>query len=73
MLWWLFVLLLFYASARWTAVNVAIRVVLLAFAVVGLLLMLQTGFIPVFLQAILEIPVLFFQGIFGIIKAILFP
>ena len=73
MLWWLFVLALFYASARWTAVNVAIRVFFFAFGVVGLLVMLQTGFIPVFLKTIFEIPLLLLQGVFGLIKAVLLP
>jgi len=72
-LWWLFVLALFYASARWTAVSVAVRVFFFAFGVVGLLMMLQTGFIPVFLTTIVEIPLLFLQGVFGIIKAVLSP
>lgn len=73
MLWWLFVLALFYASARWTAVGTAIRVILFAFGVVGLLLMAQTGFIPVFLVALLKIPIDLVAGIFGIVKALLLP
>lgn len=73
MLWWLFVLALFYASARWTAVSMVVRVFFFAFGVVGLLMMLQTGFIPVFLKAVFEIPLLFLHGVFGIIKAVLFP
>ncbi len=73
MLWWLFVLALFYASARWTAVSVVVRFFFFAFGVIGLLMMLQTGFIPVYLRTIFEIPLLFLQGVFGIIKAVLFP
>ena len=71
MLWWLLVLALFYASARWTAVGTTLRALLFCFAVVGLLLLAQTGFIPVFLKALFEIPVLLVQGVFGIIVALL--
>lgn len=73
MLWWLFVLALFYASAKWTAVGTAVRVLFFAFAVVGLLLMAQTGFIPVFLVALVKIPIDLVAGVFGIVKAVLFP
>jgi len=70
MLWWLFVLALFYASARWTAVGTTIRALLFCLAVVGLLLLAQTGFIPVFLVSLFEIPLLFVQGVVGIISAL---
>lgn len=73
MLYWLFVLLLFYASAKWTAVGTIIRVFFFAFGVVGLMLMAQTGFIPVFLSALIEIPVGLVKAIFGLVKALLFP
>lgn len=39
---------------------------------VGLLIMLKAGFITVLLTSILEIPLLFLQGVFGIIEAVLF-
>ena len=71
MLWWLFVLALFYASARWTAAGKTISAVLFCFAVIGLLLVAQTGFISVFLKSLFEIPVLFVQGAVGIIVALL--
>ena len=71
MLWWLFILALLYASARWTAVGTAIRALLFCFAVVGLLLLAQTGFIAVFFKALFEIPVLLVQGVFAIIVALL--
>lgn len=73
MLWWLFVLALFYASARWTAVGAAIRALFFAFGVLGLLLMAQTGYIPVFLIALVKIPIDLVAGVFGIVKALLFP
>lgn len=72
MLWWLFVLALFYASARWTAVGKAVRAVLFCFAVVGLLMLIEVGFVPVLLQALIEIPINFVQAIVGLVAAILF-
>lgn len=73
MLWWLYVLALFHASARWTAVSLAVRVFFFACGVAGLLMTLQTGCVPAFLKAVIEIPLLFLAGVFGIIKAALFP
>ena len=73
MLWWLFVLALFYASAKWTAVGTVIRALFFAFGVLGLLLMAQTGYIPVFLVALVKIPIDLVAGVFGIVKALLFP
>ncbi|MBT9455066.1 MAG: hypothetical protein IV097_00450 [Burkholderiaceae bacterium] len=73
MLWWIFVLTLFYASARWTGVNVAVRSFFFVVGIVGLLMMLQTGYIPVFLGTIVEIPMLLLKGVLGVIKAVLFP
>ena len=71
MLWWLFVLALFYAAARWTAIGTVIRALMFAFGVVGLLLLAQIGFISVFFKSLIEIPVMFVKGIFGIVFALL--
>jgi hypothetical protein len=45
--WWIFVLLLYYATERWVAVDAAIRLVMLSVSAVGLLVLSQTGLLPV--------------------------
>ncbi len=70
MAWWIFVLLLFYASARWEAVGTAIRIIFGVIGAVGMLILLKIGFIPVFLTALIEIPINLLKGVFGILQAI---
>jgi hypothetical protein len=70
-LWWIFVLTLFYASARWTALGTAVGALIFIIGAVGLLIMAKVGFLSVFVRSIFEIPILLARGIFGIIKVIL--
>ena len=72
MWFWIFVVLLWLAGEQWPAFKVALRVSAGIAAVIGLLILTKIGFTMVFLQTLIEIPINLFQGIFGIIKALLF-
>lgn len=71
MIGWLLVLALSYAAVRWTAVNVALRIALGVASILGLAILLKVGFIPVFLAALVEIPVNFAKGVVGIVYHLL--
>ena len=72
MLGWLFIILLAYASVRWTAVGVVVRASLLVSACIGLAILTKVGFVPVFMEAIIRIPIDLVRAVFGLAYHILF-
>jgi hypothetical protein len=70
---WLIALLIICASARWPAAGLGVQACLFALCAVGLLALLQGGFVVGLLLTIFEVPLLALQGVFGIARAVLYP
>lgn len=63
--------ILAWAFYRYTAVSIVIRLLLFIFSVTVLILLFKIGFISVYLEALISIPVMFFQGLFLLVQQLL--
>jgi hypothetical protein len=71
---WFFIIvvLLWLAGEQWPAFKLALRIAAGLAAVIGLAILTKVGFVVPFIDAVISIPIDFFSGLFGIIKALLF-
>ncbi len=72
MWFWVVVALLWLAGEQWPAFKVALRVTAGLAGFIGLLILTKVGFVAPFVETLFSIPISLLQGVFGIVRALLF-
>jgi hypothetical protein len=72
MTYWIVVAIIAYYAVKHPAFMKFLKIVGFIVSVVGLLILLKIGFIGVFLEELVMIPINLFMGIFGIAYSLLF-